>query len=157
MIQKNDSGGPISENMIQTSSSDVPIDDDFARRQDAENIFKRVSDRESEFQEGRKINENKLQMFKADVVKKVFMTMKDLGVDLNDMESINEFLQRLGQQDPDLLVLFESAMGGLLPVEKEEGVPVEGIVPDVGPVIDEEASPSLMDKNFNLQEDILRQ
>ena len=157
MIQKNDSGGPISENMIQTSSSDVPIDDDFARRQDAENIFKRVSDRESEFHEGRKINENKLQMFKASVVKKVFMTMKDLGVNLDDMESINEFLQRLGQQDPDLLVLFESAMGGLLPAEKEEGVPVEGIVPDAGPVIDEEASPNLMDKNTNLQESILRQ
>ena len=167
MAQENSSGGPIPETMIQKSSSDVSNDDDFARRQDVENIFKRVSDRESDFQEKRNINENKLQMFKADVVKKVFSTMKDLGVDLDDMESINKFLQQLGQQDPDLLILFESAMGGLLPAEKEEGVsvegvapegvPVKGIAPDVGSSMDEKAGPSLMDKNFNLQEGILRE
>lgn len=157
MAQENTSGDQIPEKMIQESSSDASMDDDFARRQDVENIFKRVSDRESEFQEEKKINENKLQMFKADVVRKVFMTMKDLGVDLNDREAINRFLQRLGQQDPDLLILFESAMGGLLPAEKEEGVPVEGTVPDAGPMIDDEVGPSLMDKNSNLQENILRQ
>lgn len=157
MEQETNSGGPIPENMIQEGSSDASLDDDFSRRQDVENIFKRVSDRESEFREERTINENKLQMFKADVVKKVFSTMKELGVDLDDMESINKFLQQLGQQDPDLLILFESAMGGLLPTEKEEGIPVKGVSPDAGSSMDKEAGPNLMDKNFNLQEDILRQ
>ena len=157
MAQENNSGGPIPKNMIQADSSDASLDDDFSRRQDVENIFKRVSDRESEFQEERTINKNKLQMFKADVVKKVFSTMKELGVDLDDMESINKFLQQLGQQDPDLLILFESAMGGLLPAEKEDGVPVEETVPSVDPAMSEEAELNLMDKNFNLQEGILRQ
>ena len=104
--------------------------------------------------------------FKADLVKRIFEELKSQGVDLNDLKSINEFMQELAQQDPDLMALFESALGGLLPSEEREGIPVEGKGVDIVSPENEigltqgvvpEEGPSLMDKNFNLQENILRQ
>ena len=154
------------------------MNDEGMRRQDLENMFQRVRDRDNESQERKKLNENKFQLFKADILKRVFEEMKNHGVDLNDLKSINEFMQKLAQQDPDLLILFESALGGLLP-EEREGIPAEGqeigvippggvapegqregidkrtdVVPGNVPV--SETGPNLMDKNSNLQENILR-
>jgi len=48
--------------------------------------------------------------------------MKDNGVDVGDLNSINKFLDSLEQQDPDLKTLFEFYFNSLTDDEKPENV-----------------------------------
>lgn len=98
------------------------------------------------------IAKNKLKAFKTKLLNDIYSSLKDLGVDPNSLESINSFLQKLEQQDPDLLTLFESAINALDPdaatgldVLPQSGEPTPG------------GLPGLMGKYNNLQTSMLGQ
>jgi len=46
--------------------------------------------------------------------RKLFHMMETLGVNLNDLQSINQFLQKLDTIDPDLRELFEVSFNNLI-------------------------------------------
>ena len=72
-----------------------------------------VENKERALNSKKMIEENKLKETKAKLTQQLFMAMKELGADPSNLESINEFLSKLSQQDPDLLKLFEIGFGGL--------------------------------------------
>ena len=47
-------------------------------------------------------------------IQQLFGKMQQMGVDVNDPKSIQEFLDNLEQQDPDSRELFESAFNNLM-------------------------------------------
>ena len=90
-----------------------------------EGMFDKIKTKKDAFEEKQALNSEKLEGLKAKIVREIFSLMKDMGVDPSDLNSINEFLQKLQQQDPDLYTLFESAIGSLSPEEApgmEEGM-----------------------------------
>ena len=152
---------PVS-NEQETTMNEVPEaspvtgpDEEALRKLDIDTMFEKVKSKEAAFQEKNSQLQNKLQMLKADIMKKAFMMMRDLGVNLNDPESVSKFLQEMEAQDPDLLILFESAMSGLMPGEE---IPQSGNLP----AQDLMSDPSSRGNNLmegattNLQENILR-
>jgi len=108
------------------------------------------------------IDKNKLKETKLELLQTFFRILQELGVDPNNLESINSFMQKLEQQDPDLVALFELAFSALVPNEPSEsstGLPtgqsdqgIEPISPETVPT-----EPALTDKFSNLQEQVLRQ
>ena len=152
----------------QTSSVTGP-DEEAMKRFDLETMFNKVKDKEASFQEKRVQSKNKLQMLKVDILKKVFMMMRDLGVDMNSPEDISRFLQNLETEDPDLLTLFESAINGLM---MEEQAPAQGMenIPDPaqefapggsqgqmqGPAQMQEGESNLMEKNLAPERGVVR-
>lgn len=57
---------------------------------------------------------NRSEQSKRDALKKVFDEMAASGVDLNNPESVSEFMKKLQDKNPDLYQLFEEVMGQLL-------------------------------------------
>jgi len=91
--------------------------------------------------------------------------MRDLGIDMNNPEDISKFLQDLGTQDPDLLILFESAVNGLMNEEPTQETPMQGNIPDIPDPAKEFVPtsggggggvPSLMDRNQDVGRGVLR-
>lgn len=156
-------------NEVQETSSMTGLDEEALKKLDIDTMFEKVKGKEAAFQEKNVQFQNKLQMLKADIMKKAFMMMRDLGVDMNDPRSISSFLQDLETQDPDLLALFESAMSGLIPGQEQapiQGMPAQGMPGVQGEIPMGEmpqdpssvGSPNLMEQNTtNLQENMLRQ
>ena len=68
------------------------------------------------------LNKNKIRSIKRNLLKELLQTMKDNGVDVGDLNSINKFLDSLEQQDPDLKTLFEFYFNSLTDDEKPENV-----------------------------------
>lgn len=122
----------------------VPADDEQAMRADLDFKFNDVKSRDEQLRSQTEAERVKLRKFKLELLRKVFITLQDLGVDPNDTESISRFLQRLEQQDPDLVTLFQTALEGLVPTE-------ESSVPESEP-----SSGGLMSKFTNLQKNILQ-
>lgn len=60
------------------------------------------------------IDENKLKEAKKKLINELFHMMETLGVNLNDLQSINQFLQKLDTIDPDLRELFEVSFNNLI-------------------------------------------
>lgn len=58
-------------------------------------------------------SDNVVESGKNALIKKLFSAMAENGVDVNDIGSIREFLERLDNQNPDLRILFENAFNGL--------------------------------------------
>ena len=86
------------------------------------------------------INNFKLKKFKIGLLKQIFQMMRKMGIDPNDIDQVSEFTQKLAEQDPDLLKIFEDAMNTLMP---------ESLTPGQGP--------SLMgQKTTNLQEGMMQ-
>lgn len=146
----------------------VNPEEEAGMRFDLERMLGKIKDKNTAFEEKQALSSEKLEGFKSRVVKEIFGLMKELGVDPSDLGSINEFLQKLQQQDPDLYIMFESAIGSLSPgMEATPGpMPVPGMETAPGPIPApgmetvpiEEGERSLMENNTaNLQENILRQ
>ncbi len=69
--------------------------------------------------------DNKLEEIRVKLIQSLFSIMKESGVDGNNLESINQFLQKLQDQDPDLAEMFEVAFNNLLrPVDEPAAPPV---------------------------------
>ena len=59
------------------------------------------------------INKRKLLDIKKNLVTEVLTEMQNNGVDLNDQNSIDDFLAKLEQKNPDFLELFQLGFSGL--------------------------------------------
>jgi len=91
-------------------------------RKDIEGRFNEVQQRYQNTQQKNGDQQQRLEELKQQIFQYIFTALGDLGVDPNDLSSIQEFLQKLGAQDPDLLALFElvfSLMG-------QEAIPEAG-------------------------------
>ena len=88
-------------------------------------------------------NDNEMDALKQQFTKQLFDLMQEHGVDLDDINSINDFLTKLEQRDPDLKALFEMAFNNITgenlestnnqipeqPVLPEQGIPTEPPLP----------------------------
>jgi hypothetical protein len=72
-----------------------------------------VSTRNNALNSMKIINKRKLLENKNELVKELLAEMEKAGVDLRNLDSINEFLNNLEQQNPDLRQLFEIAFDQL--------------------------------------------
>ena len=75
------------------------------------------------------ISKNNTKEMKGKVVQELFKVLKTFGVDPSNLESINAFLSKLEQENPDLLRMFEIAFNDLLqePGEQDNSLQVENI------------------------------
>ena len=80
---------------------------------------------------------NQLKQLKLEILRELFNFLQKNGVDPNDLASINQFLQKLNEQDPDFVTLFELVLSGLSPDGQTpptggiETAPVAGTVGDM--------------------------
>lgn len=100
---RSDSGAPMS----------IPATSE-GRRQDLMNRARHLESLDSQMAETKTINQSRLEEMKTRLIQELFKLMQGLGVDPTNLESINEFLQALDQQDPDLRELFESSFNVLV-------------------------------------------
>jgi len=102
--------------MPKTSSiltKEVPTTPE-ARKNKLQNMFEDVQNKNRSLNSNQVINQNKLKETKIKLIQELFKMMQNLGVDPNNLESINQFLQQLDAQNPDLRELFEVAFGKLI-------------------------------------------
>ena len=59
------------------------------------------------------VNKNKIKEIKAKAIQSLFGLLEDFGVDASNLESINLFLSKLRERDPDFATLFEIAFTDL--------------------------------------------
>lgn len=107
--------------------------------------FATIENKNREFNSKKIVEENKLKEAKGKMIQQLFSMMQEVGVDPNNLESINAFLAQLSEQDPDLLALFEAAFNNIageedtLSGENMQEIPVKNPVgidstrPDVAP------------------------
>jgi hypothetical protein len=174
---------PMLDPSMMGGQPQVDSEQEAGMRFDLERMLGKVDKKNAAFEEKQVLNSEKLEGLKAKIVREIFGLMKDLGVDPSDLNSINEFLQKLQQQDPDLYIMFESAINslssegmasgmapGMAPgmetaqapgipgMEAAPGIPGMEAAPGPVPIPAEEGGGSLMENNTtNLQENMLRQ
>ena len=119
---------------------------------DLQRKFSDVENKEGAYQAERYIAKNKIQELKMGILKNIFDTMLEAGIDPGNRESVGKFLQQLERQDPDLVIMFESALNSLSSDFEKQPAEEE--------VVEEEASippEGLMSKYNNLQQQGLRE
>lgn len=94
------------------------------------------------------IDNNKLKETKIRLIRELFKMMESLGVDPNDLESINAFLARLDEQNPDLRELFEVAFNNL--------TSDQSIMPQITPPTENFQNSGMMNKFRNLAPETFR-
>lgn len=135
---------PIAESLAPNMGAtplEVPISGNIPatpeeRRTNLEAGLEDVQSKERDFNSNKIINENKLKATKARLIQNLFQMMTDLGVDPTNLESINEFLQSLDQQDPDLRELFEVSFNSLI---GDQDVNPQAPAPEVSGPVEENA------------------
>lgn len=60
------------------------------------------------------VRNNKDEYSRIEALKEVLVSMESAGVDLNDQNSINDFMSRLEEESPDIYTMFTEAMENLL-------------------------------------------
>lgn len=114
-------------------------------REDIEEQFSRVANRKAEVDEKGKQMAEGLEEMKKKMVQDFFALLQERGVDPNNLESINAFLQELEYQNPDLLAMVENFINLAYGEDPIPAVPAE-------------AEPDLMsEKTTDLQNNLLRQ
>ena len=58
-------------------------------------------------------SENMFNVKKSEAVEQVFNILQEAGVDLSNPESVNMFLEKLREENPDMAILFEEALDQL--------------------------------------------
>lgn len=118
-------------------------------REDIEEQFSRVANRKAEVDEKGKQMAEGLEEMKKKMVQDFFALLQERGVDPNNLESINAFLQELEYQNPDLLAMVENFINlayGEDPLQAVSSDPAQ------------EAAPDLMEtQTTDLQNNLLRQ
>lgn len=108
------------------------------------------------------LDKNKLEKLRTEIITRLFATMKEMGVDPSNLNSISSFMQKLEQDDPDIFLLFQDAMSGILgnqsvqnPMQNQ---PPVSMTPDANaPAVPNEGGGSgMMSKFSNLQSSLLR-
>lgn len=114
--------------------------------------------------ESKKIaDKNRLNKLRTEIITRLFAAMKEMGVDPSNLNSISSFLQKLEQEDPDLSILFQTAMSGILGNETSAAntaanQPPVSNVPgqNVMPAPSAGGGAGMMSKFNNLQNSIMR-
>lgn len=109
------------------------------------------------------IDKNKLNKLRGEIINRLFATMKEMGVDPSNLDSISQFMQKLEQEDPDLALLFQDAMSGILG-DEQSAVNSAINQPPVSNVPGQSAMPApnagggagMMNKFSNLQNSVMR-
>ena len=91
------------------------------RRAELEAGLEDVMNRDRAINSQEVIAKNKIREMKEKVIQALFTILEDFGVDPSNLESINLFLDKLRQQNPDLLKLFEIAFNDLIGGQEEAG------------------------------------
>ena len=158
---------PISGQQMGLPSQEPNLELQEALSGDAKMDLKRkmsdIENKEGAYQAERYVAQNKIKELKMAILKKIFNAMLGMGIDPGNRESVGKFLQELEKQDPDLVIMFESALDslssdfenrqkpglgqGMEPITETEGVVAEE------PVIPPEG---LMSKYSDLQQGLLR-
>lgn len=90
-------------------------------------------------------SDNKVDIIRRTLLKKVFEKLQAAGIDLNDRQSVADFLDKLRAETPEMAQMFESAMDVLLggqgaaPQGTAEGVPPPSDMNNINP---NEATPT---------------
>jgi len=82
-------------------------------KKDLENGFEDVQNRRRQVNSNVIINKNKVEEKRQEVLQLLMSSLSDFGVDLNDVASIGQFMQKLEEQNPDMAQLFKIAFGNL--------------------------------------------
>ena len=106
---------PMADPSLMGGQPQVDPEQEAEMRFDLERMLGQASSKDAAFKEKQVLNSEKLEGLKSRIAKEMFSLMEDLGVDPSNLDSINEFLQKLQYQYPDLYVLFESVMVSLSP------------------------------------------
>ena len=96
-----------------------PLDEEMMRAE-IERDFSNIKGKAAELNTRKYISRNKIKQAKMELMKQVFDIMIGMGVDPNNLDSINNFLGRLEKEDPDLVELFELVINGMSPDEPEQ-------------------------------------
>lgn len=133
--------------------------------------FAEIENKKNTIDSKKIVGSNELKEVKAGLLQETFQLMRDAGVDLANLESINKFLAELGQKDPDLLELFQYAFGGMLGEEEGAGVINAPLQPEGGQALpvaspvgraqpipgQADQAPPLMNSFDNLRNETFRQ
>lgn len=83
-----------------------------------------IEQKHQELGTDRIINKNEMDASTQETLGEIFQILQDAGVDLNDQNSINEFLTSLEKSNPDMYEIFAEILDSLLdpetPDEKQE-------------------------------------
>lgn len=99
------------EQVFEKNKDNGAETEDFS---DLERQFQSIGDRNKMIETKSVLNKNKVKETKEKLLKGLLESLKDNGVDITDLVSINQFLDQLEQQDPDLRELFEFYMNSLM-------------------------------------------
>jgi len=105
-------------------------------RGELESSLEDVKSREAALNSQELMNKNKIKEVKAKAIQSLFGLLEDFGVDASNLESINLFLTKLRERDPDLAALFEIAFtdltGGVEKAQQEEEMAKQAEYKDAG-------------------------
>lgn len=100
--------------------------DDKDYKVDLQKEFDTLQDRNRMLNSKKIIDKNKIKEAKIKAIQELFGIMEEMGVDPNNLESINSFLATLEEQDPDLKALFEYAFTNVTEEDAPPSVPQVG-------------------------------
>lgn len=70
------------------------------------------------------MSDNKSEQDRIAALKEVLNHLEEAGIDLNDQQAINEFMQQMEEEHPDLYELFVESMNSLLDAQPEENIDI---------------------------------
>jgi len=123
-------------------SRGISVED--ARKKDIDFKFDNVKQMNDDVDKEIITKKGELRDFKIGLLEKIYSEMRALGVDPGNVEEVGKFLEKLEQTDPDLVILFESAINALDPMKEgpeqpasppagaEEATMPPGIMPPEG-------------------------
>jgi len=138
MAKKKEKDIPISDMDLQAP---ISLDDGAPvqmtseeMKADLEKDMADVKKRKSTIDHKRTVSAASLKEMKTGLIRSLFDSLKAVGVDPDNLESISDFLKRLYEQEPDLYELFDAAFNGLMgdqipggsPEGSEEAGPMPG-------------------------------
>lgn len=152
---------PLTDPSMMGGQSQMDPEEKAKQEFEINRMFDKVKEKDASFKERQQLDSKKLEGFKSKIVMEIFSLMREMGIDLSDLNSINEFLQKLQQQNPDLYIMFESAMNALSP-KGMQGMPGQEMPGQEMPVSsggggNENEKDLMKNKTTNLQEGMLRQ
>lgn len=99
-----------------------------------EALMSKVQSKYGELNAAKFSGDNQNAAKRNDILKTIFETMKQAGVDPSDPQAINEFMAELEQNSPDLFQLFTEALNALLwPDATQQMNPVDTSLPPTDP------------------------
>lgn len=100
---------------IPEMTNEQPVMTEQDMKDDLERGFEDVKTKNNALESQKISVTNQMRQLKLEILKELFGFLQKNGVDPNDLASINQFLQKLEQQDPDFVALFELVLNGLSP------------------------------------------